>query len=55
MLTDSNRLLCYFRPSPDNTRVLFGGRPAYTEIGPKRAARATVALHDADLPRTGWR
>jgi glycine/D-amino acid oxidase-like deaminating enzyme len=38
MLTDSNRLLCYFRPSPDNTRILFGGRPAYTEIGPERAA-----------------
>lgn len=38
MLTDSNRLLCYFRPSPDNTRVLFGGRPAYTNIGPQRAA-----------------
>jgi glycine/D-amino acid oxidase-like deaminating enzyme len=39
MLTDSNRLLCYFRPSPDNTRVLFGGRPAYTDIGPVKAAR----------------
>ena len=39
MLTDSNRLLCYFRPSPDNTRVLFGGRPAYTEIGPLAAAQ----------------
>jgi glycine/D-amino acid oxidase-like deaminating enzyme len=39
MLTDSNRLLCYFRPSPDNTRILFGGRPAYTEIGPEAAAR----------------
>jgi glycine/D-amino acid oxidase-like deaminating enzyme len=38
MLTDSNRLLCYFRPSPDNTRLLFGGRPAYTEIEPKLAA-----------------
>jgi glycine/D-amino acid oxidase-like deaminating enzyme len=38
MLSDSNRLLCYFRPSPDNTRVLFGGRPAYTGIGPKLAA-----------------
>ena len=38
MLTDSNRLLCYFRPSPDNTRVLFGGRPAYTEIGAQLAA-----------------
>jgi glycine/D-amino acid oxidase-like deaminating enzyme len=38
MLTDSNRMLCYFRPSPDYTRVLFGGRPAYTDIGPQRAA-----------------
>ncbi len=38
MLTDSNRLLCYFRPSPDNTRVLFGGRPGYTDIGSKLAA-----------------
>ena len=38
MLSDSNRLLCYFRPSPDNTRVLFGGRPAYTEIGAQLAA-----------------
>jgi glycine/D-amino acid oxidase-like deaminating enzyme len=38
MLSDSNRLLCYFRPSPDQTRVLFGGRPAYTAIGPKLAS-----------------
>jgi glycine/D-amino acid oxidase-like deaminating enzyme len=38
MLTDSNRLLCYFRPSPDKTRVLFGGRPAYTAVGPKLAS-----------------
>jgi glycine/D-amino acid oxidase-like deaminating enzyme len=37
--TDSNRLLCYFRPSPDNTRILFGGRPAYTDIGPALAAK----------------
>ena len=39
MLTDSNRLLCYFRPSPDNTRILFGGRPAYTDIGAAEASR----------------
>jgi len=57
MLTDSNRLLCYFRPSPDNTRVLFGGRPAYTDIGPQRAAarlsrymtRIFPDLHDVEL------
>ncbi len=57
MLTDSNRLLCYFRPSPDNTRVLFGGRPAYTDIGPKLSAarllrymtRIFPELHDVEL------
>jgi len=38
MVTDTNRLLCYYRPSPDSKRILFGGRPAYTEIGPDRSA-----------------
>jgi glycine/D-amino acid oxidase-like deaminating enzyme len=38
MVTDTNRLLCYYRLSPDFKRVLFGGRPAYTEIGPDRSA-----------------
>jgi glycine/D-amino acid oxidase-like deaminating enzyme len=38
MLSDSNRLLCYFRPSHDNSRVLFGGRPGYAGISPEEAA-----------------
>ncbi|TMH08574.1 MAG: FAD-binding oxidoreductase [Betaproteobacteria bacterium] len=38
MVTDTNRLLCYYRPSPDNKRILFGGRPAYTEIKPEQSA-----------------
>jgi len=38
VVTDTNRLLCYYRPSPDSKRILFGGRPAYTEIGPDRSA-----------------
>ena len=38
MVTDTNRILCYYRPSPDSRRILFGGRPAYTEIGPDRSA-----------------
>ena len=29
MLTDTNRLLVYFRPSPDGRRILFGGRAHY--------------------------
>ncbi|MBN8927554.1 MAG: FAD-binding oxidoreductase [Rhodospirillales bacterium] len=50
MLTDGNRLLCYFRPSPDNTRVLFGGRPAYTDIGPVEAARRLQAYMTTVFP-----
>jgi glycine/D-amino acid oxidase-like deaminating enzyme len=38
MVTDTNRLLCYYRGSPDSKRILFGGRPAYTEIGPESSA-----------------
>jgi glycine/D-amino acid oxidase-like deaminating enzyme len=38
MVTDTNRLLCYYRPSPDRKRILFGGRPAYTEISPQASA-----------------
>jgi glycine/D-amino acid oxidase-like deaminating enzyme len=29
MLTDTKKLLSYYRPSPDGTRILFGGRAAY--------------------------
>ena len=39
MVTDTNRLLCYYRPSPDRKRILFGGRPAYTEIPPQQSAK----------------
>ena len=39
MVTDTNRLLCYYRPSPDRKRILFGGRPAYTEIAPEESAK----------------
>jgi len=40
MLTDSNRLLCYYRPSPDGRRILFGGRPAYAPVDLRQSARA---------------
>jgi len=39
VVTDTNRLLCYYRPSPDKKRILFGGRPAYTEISPQESAK----------------
>ncbi len=46
VVTDTNRLLCYYRPSPDRKRILFGGRPAYTEISPQESAKRLASyLH----------
>ncbi len=49
MLTDTKRLLHYFRPSPDGERVLFGGRPARDEADLRttgeRLRRAMVGIY----------
>ena len=46
VVTDTNRLLVYYRPSPDRKRILFGGRPAYTEISPEQSAKRLASyLH----------
>ncbi|SAL47900.1 FAD dependent oxidoreductase [Caballeronia sordidicola] len=39
MISDSKRNLFYTRPSPDGTRMLFGSRPSFREIGEREAAR----------------
>lgn len=39
LVIDTNRLLVYYRPSPDGTRILFGGRPAYTKVNLETSAR----------------
>jgi glycine/D-amino acid oxidase-like deaminating enzyme len=40
MFVDGNRLLAYFRLSPDGRRVLFGGRVAYRDLDERAAAQA---------------
>ncbi len=39
MISDSKRNLFYTRPSPDGTRMLFGSRPSFREVGEREAAR----------------
>jgi glycine/D-amino acid oxidase-like deaminating enzyme len=36
---DSRRLVAYYRPSPDGTRILFGGRAASLRDNPKANAQ----------------
>lgn len=38
MISDTQRMLNYFRPSPDGRRILFGGRASYRNVDPHLAA-----------------
>jgi glycine/D-amino acid oxidase-like deaminating enzyme len=39
MIVESRRRHCYYRPSPDGLRILFGGRASLTTIEPRAGAR----------------
>jgi glycine/D-amino acid oxidase-like deaminating enzyme len=38
VVSDTRKLVYYYRPSPDRTRILFGGRVAYKETDPRASA-----------------
>lgn len=48
MISDSKRVLYYYRPSPDGRRVIFGGRARFTEVGEEKIASL---LHAALIER----
>lgn len=39
MIQDSKNVLYYFRPSPDGTRIVFGGRASLADISPDESAK----------------
>jgi glycine/D-amino acid oxidase-like deaminating enzyme len=38
-LSDTKRVLCYYRMSPDGKRMVFGGRARFTQVDPLLSAR----------------
>jgi glycine/D-amino acid oxidase-like deaminating enzyme len=50
-LADSRRVLCYWRMSPDGTRVLFGGRARFTQVPPEVSAPLLHAMMLARWPQ----
>ena len=38
-ISDTKRVLCYYRMSPDGTRMVFGGRARFTPADPRLCAR----------------
>jgi glycine/D-amino acid oxidase-like deaminating enzyme len=43
MITDSRKMIYYYRPSPDGTRIIFGARAAYSEVSDREGARRVHA------------
>ena len=48
VVSDTKRVLCYYRRSPDNKRVIFGGRARFTQVSPEVSA---PVLHGYMLER----
>jgi glycine/D-amino acid oxidase-like deaminating enzyme len=50
-LSDTKRVLCYYRMSPDGTRMVFGGRARFTESDAQTRARVLYAYMTARFPQ----
>ena len=50
MISDTKRMLNYFRPSPDGTRVLWGGRASFGPTTPEIAAPVLHGFMSAVFP-----
>jgi len=50
-ISDTKRVLCYYRMSPDGTRVVFGGRARFTPADPMLCARVLHGYMTARFPQ----
>jgi glycine/D-amino acid oxidase-like deaminating enzyme len=50
-LSDTRRVLCYYRMSPDGKRMVFGGRARFTQVGPATSAPVLYRYMTARFPQ----
>src|SRR5579872_4708272 len=50
-LSDTKRVLCYYRLSPDGRRMVFGGRARFTHVDPKLSARVLYGYMTERFPQ----
>jgi len=50
-LSDTKRVLCYYRMSPDGRRMVFGGRARFTQVDPLLSARVLHAYMIERFPQ----
>ncbi len=53
VITDTRRVVYYYRPSPDGQRLIFGGRVSLSETDPERSGRRLHADMAALFPALG--
>jgi glycine/D-amino acid oxidase-like deaminating enzyme len=52
-LSDTKRVLCYYRMSPDGRRMVFGGRARFTQAEPRLCARVLYRYMTQRFPQLG--
>jgi glycine/D-amino acid oxidase-like deaminating enzyme len=52
-LSDTKRVLCYYRMSPDGKRMVFGGRARFTQVDPLLSARVLYGYMTERFPQLG--
>lgn len=50
-VTETQRILCYYRMSPDGTRLVFGGRARFTPLGPTTIAALLHRMMSERFPQ----
>jgi glycine/D-amino acid oxidase-like deaminating enzyme len=50
-ISDTKRVLCYYRMSPDGSRIVFGGRARFTPANPELCARILYGCMTARFPQ----
>jgi glycine/D-amino acid oxidase-like deaminating enzyme len=50
-ISDTKRVLCYYRLSPDGSRVVFGGRARFTPSDPRTCARVLYGYMTERFPQ----
>jgi glycine/D-amino acid oxidase-like deaminating enzyme len=50
-ISDTKRVLCYYRLSPDGSRIVFGGRARFTPSDPQTCARVLYTYMTARWPQ----
>jgi glycine/D-amino acid oxidase-like deaminating enzyme len=50
-ISDTKRVLCYYRMSPDGTRMVFGGRARFTQVDARLGARVLYGYMTERFPQ----